>query len=93
MYSKSRLTKIQDKNESKLEKMEYDYKLKEWDELGLPNPFEVVEDFIKEKGLSPFEQEHKAGDRAIRRRSISYFRRFSADCFVNPKPHRKNVSI
>ena len=104
MYSKSRLTKIQDKNESKLEKMEYDSKLKEWDELGLPNPFEVVEDFIKEKGLKLYGG--KALDLHLRKRKSPIYGRhefpdydvYSPNAWVHAKEiarilHKKGFSF
>ena len=51
MYSKRRLTKISEENEKRLEEQIFNDRNKEWKLLGLPDPFEVVKDFIKEKGL------------------------------------------
>ena len=47
-----KLQKIADINEKTKEKTETKFMKQEWAEIdGLPNPFEVVKDFIKEKGL------------------------------------------
>ena len=70
MYSKSRLSKIQKKNEQTYEKMVYAAKYKEWDELDLPDPFEIVKDFIKEKGLKLYGG--KALDDHLKKRKALY---------------------
>lgn len=51
MSLKKKLEKIADINEEKKERIESDFYKNEWKSAGLSNPFDVVEKFIKDKGL------------------------------------------
>lgn len=51
MSLKKKLEKISDKNEDKKELLESVYYKNEWKSYDLPNPFDIVEQFIKDKGL------------------------------------------
>jgi hypothetical protein len=51
MSLKKKLEKIADINEDKKEKIESKFFKNEWTAFGLPNPFDVVEKFIRDKGL------------------------------------------
>ena len=65
---KKQLQDKADKNKIKKEKMESKIYLDDWESYDLPNPFSVVHDFIKEKGLKLYGgllhshlKKHKAG--------------------------------
>ena len=51
MNLKKKLEKIADINEDKKDKTESKFYKSEWKGVGLPNPFDVVEKFIRDKGL------------------------------------------